>query len=136
VESGNETILVVEDEPAVRALTARILEGAGYTVLHEGDPAGAVELFDGYAGVVHLLLTDVVLPGMSGRVLAERIAAMQGVHPNVLFMSGYTQDAIVHDGRLDAGVHFLEKPFTRDALLRKVREVLDWPSEGQLKMPV
>jgi len=136
VERGNETILVVEDEPAVRALTARILEGAGYTVLHEGDPADAVKLFDGYAGVVHLLLTDVVLPGMSGRVLSETIAAKQGVHPGVLFMSGYTQDAIVHDGRLDAGVQFLEKPFTRDALLRKVREVLDRPLLGQLEMPL
>ena len=136
VERGSETILVVEDEPAVRALTARILEGAGYTVLHEGDPADAVKLFDGYAGVVHLLLTDVVLPGMSGRVLSETIAAKQGVHPGVLFMSGYTQDAIVHDGRLDAGVQFLEKPFTRDALLRKVREVLDRPLEGQLEMPL
>ncbi|MHB8870208.1 MAG: PAS domain S-box protein [Thermoleophilia bacterium] len=136
VERGNETVLVVEDEPAVRALTARILEGAGYTVLHAGDPADAVKLFDGYAGVVHLLLTDVVLPGMSGRVLSETIAAKQGVHPGVLFMSGYTQDAIVHDGRLDAGVHFLEKPFTRDALLRKVREVLDRPREGQLEMDV
>ncbi|MBU2602582.1 MAG: response regulator, partial [Actinobacteria bacterium] len=136
VDGGKETILVVEDEPAVRALTVRVLEAAGYTVLQEGDPAQALELFDEYGRLVHLLLTDVVLPGMSGRTLADTITARQGVSPKVLFMSGYTQNAIVHEGRLDVGVDFLEKPFTPDGLLRKIREVLDRPQDRQLEMDV
>lgn len=133
---GAETILVVEDETLVRALIVRILEGAGYVVLQEGSPVDALALFDEYGGFVHLLLTDVVLPGMSGRKLAETIAARQGVSPKVLFMSGYTQNAIVHNGRLDEGVDFLEKPFAPDGLLRMIREVLDRPQEGQLAMDV
>ncbi|MBU2603377.1 MAG: PAS domain S-box protein [Actinobacteria bacterium] len=136
IRGGEETILVVEDEEVVRALTVRILEAAGYTVLQEGDPREALKLYDEYGGVVHLLLTDVVLPGMSGRALADSITAKQGVPPHTLFMSGYTQNAIVHDGRLDPGVDFLEKPFTPDGLLRKVRAVLDRLAEGQLEMPV
>ncbi|MHB1414103.1 MAG: ATP-binding protein [Chloroflexota bacterium] len=133
---GSETILVVEDEPLVRALVVRILEGGGYVVLQEGSPVDALALFDDHGGVVHLLLTDVVLPGMSGQTLAETVTARQGVSPKVLFMSGYTQNAIVHNGRLEAGVNFLEKPFTPDGLLRKIREVLDRPQEGQLEMDV
>ena len=126
---GDETILIVEDDPAVRALTTRILEAAGYTVLQEGDPLEAVKLFDGHGGRVHLLLTDVVLPGMSGRALAECIVAREGLSPRTLYMSGYTREAVVHDGRLDADVEFLEKPFTRDGLLRAVRAVLEQPEE-------
>ncbi|MHB1414090.1 MAG: ATP-binding protein, partial [Chloroflexota bacterium] len=136
VDGGCETILVVEDEPAVRALVVRVLEAAGYTVLQEGDPAEALKLYEEYGGLVHLLLTDVVLPGMSGKTLADRIAAKQGTPPRTLFMSGYTQNAVVHNGRLEAGVNFLEKPFTPDGLLRKIREVLDRPQEGQLEMDV
>ncbi|HZK48736.1 MAG TPA: PAS domain S-box protein, partial [Thermoleophilia bacterium] len=131
---GHETILVVEDEPAVRALAVRVLEGAGYTVLHEGDPTEALKLYDAHGGTIHLLLTDVVLPGMSGKVLADTISAKQGVRPRVLFMSGYTHDAIVHGGRLDASVNFLEKPFTRLGLLDKVRGVLDQPIDGQISL--
>jgi nitrogen-specific signal transduction histidine kinase/ActR/RegA family two-component response regulator len=134
--SGNETVLVVEDEPAVRALTARVLEAAGYTVLQEGDPAEALKLYDGHGGSVHLLLTDVVLPGMSGKVLADTLAMKRGTPLRTLYMSGYTRDVIVHDGRLDPGVDFLEKPFTPDGLLRKVRGALDRPMEGQLAMDV
>ncbi len=129
VRSGDETILIVEDEPAVRALTGRLLEAAGYTVLQEGSPAGALKLYDEYGGLIHLLLTDVVLPGMSGRTLAESLAAKHGARPRILFMSGYTRNAVVHDGRLDPDVDFLEKPFTPEALLRKVREALDRPAE-------
>lgn len=136
VEGGKETILIVEDEPAVRALTVRVLKGAGYTVLQEGDPREALKLYDGYGGLIHLLLTDVVMPGMSGKTLADSLAAKQGAHPRFLFMSGYTKNAIVHDGRLDSDVDFLEKPFTPEGLLRKVREVLDRPAEGQLVMPI
>ncbi|MBU2602363.1 MAG: PAS domain S-box protein, partial [Actinobacteria bacterium] len=136
VDGGNETILVVEDEPAVRALTVRVLEAAGYTVLQEGDPAEALKLYEEHGGLVHLLLTDVILPGMSGRTLADTITARQGVSPKVLFMSGYTQNAIVHEGRLDVGVDFLGKPFAPDALLRKVREVLDRPQDRQLETDV
>jgi DNA-binding response OmpR family regulator len=134
-QGGSETILVVEDEPAVRALAVRVLEGAGYTVLQEGDPTEALKLFNTYSGTIHMLLTDVVLPGMSGKVLADTIAAEQGVHPRVLFMSGYTQNAIVHEGRLNPNVGFIEKPFTLDGLLYKVRETLDRP-DGQLEMPM
>src|SRR5680860_252325 len=130
VEGGHETILVVEDEPAVRVLTGRILKAAGYTILAEGDPAEALKLYDEYGGVVHLLLTDVALPGMSGKALAESLAVKQGVQPRVLFMSGYIQDDIVREGRLAASVDFLEKPFTSEGLLGKVREVLDRPAEG------
>ncbi|MHB8868077.1 MAG: hybrid sensor histidine kinase/response regulator [Thermoleophilia bacterium] len=133
---GSETVLVVEDEGAVRSLVVRILERAGYVVLQEDSPHEALALFDEYGGVVHLLLTDVVLPDMSGKALAETLTARQGISPKVLFMSGYTQNAIVHNGRLDPDVHFLEKPFAPDGLLRKVREVLDRPLEGQLEMPL
>ncbi|MHB0981345.1 MAG: ATP-binding protein [Thermoleophilia bacterium] len=136
VTAGGETILVVEDEPAVRALTVRILEGAGYTVMQAGDPAGALELYEDHGALVHLLLTDVVLPGMSGRALAEVLTGKRGAHPRVLFMSGYTKDAIVHDGRLDRGVEFLEKPFTADGLLSKVRDVLDRPMGGQRDLAI
>ncbi|MHB8869998.1 MAG: ATP-binding protein [Thermoleophilia bacterium] len=126
---GSKTILVVEDEPAVRTFTVRVLKEAGYGVLQAGAPAEALALFDECGQQVHLLLTDVVLPGMSGRTLAQTICARQGGSPRVLYMSGYTQNAIVHDGRLDAGVALLEKPFTPEALLLKVLDVLDGPAE-------
>ncbi len=135
-EGGTETILLVEDEPAVRALAARVLKAAGYTVLEEGDPARALMLFDRHEGLIQLLLTDVVLPGMSGKALADCVATKQGAPPATLFMSGYAQSAIVHDGRLDLDVNFLEKPFTPEGLLRKVREVLDRQSDGQLGLQI
>jgi PAS domain S-box-containing protein len=121
--AGTETILLVEDEDAVRALAREILQSAGYQVLEGPTPEEALATAAAHAGPIHLLLTDVILPRISGRQLA---AALLSSRPEarVLFCSGYTDDAISHHGILEPGVHFLQKPFTGDALLRKVREVL------------
>jgi two-component system, cell cycle sensor histidine kinase and response regulator CckA len=118
-----QTILVVEDQPAVRALITSVLEKAGYRVVAAGDPDGAVSLCRQHDGDIDLLLTDVVLPGADGRELARRVLALRpGVR--VVYMSGYTDDAIVHHGVLEPGTAFIEKPITADMLLRKVREYL------------
>jgi CheY-like chemotaxis protein len=122
---GTETILAVEDEIEVRKLVAEILKGQGYTVIEASDGEEAMKVSRENAGKkIHLLLTDVVMPGMSGRELAV-VLGLQ--HPNmkVLYMSGYTDNAIVHHGVLEEGVNYIQKPFTLDALARKVREVLD-----------
>ena len=122
---GSETILVVEDEAPVRAVTRQLLERNGYTVLEAPDGPSALALVDGEAGGRHidLLLTDVIMPGMSGRELAAQLNERR---PNVrvLFMSGYTDDAVVRHGMLEPGLAYLEKPFRPTALLRKVRGVL------------
>jgi two-component system, cell cycle sensor histidine kinase and response regulator CckA len=124
--SGSETILLVEDEPKVRALARAILQRKGYTVLEAADGAQALAIYDEHARAIDLLLTDVVMPRMSGREVAERLAALQpGLR--VLFMSGYTDDAIVHHGVLEAEVAFVQKPITPDSLSEKVRAVLDAP---------
>jgi PAS domain S-box-containing protein len=124
LSKGTETILVVEDEEALRKIAQRILGLAGYKVLTAANGHDALLVSAEHAGEVQLLLTDVVMPRMSGRVLAEELVKTQ---PNlkVLYMSGYTDDAIVHHGVLEAGIHFLPKPFTSADLMRKVREVLD-----------
>jgi two-component system cell cycle sensor histidine kinase/response regulator CckA len=121
---GSETILLVEDEEEVRELAREILEQMGYTLLTAGDPAESIRISRGGAGVIHLLVTDVVMPGMSGRQLADQLVS-ERPRLKVLYMSGYTDDAIVHHGVLDPGVAFVQKPFTPDSLSRKVREVLD-----------
>jgi CheY-like chemotaxis protein len=121
---GTETILVVEDEEALRKVAGRALDAAGYTVLTAADGDEALLASAQHAGDIHLLLTDVVMPRMGGRVLAERLRKMRPTL-KVLCMSGYTDDAIVHHGVLDAGTHFLAKPFTAADLTRKVREALD-----------
>jgi len=122
---GSETILLVEDEAPVRAVTRQLLQRNGYTVLEAPDGPTALALVDGEKGSQHvdLLLTDVIMPGMSGRELAEQLKARR---PEVraLFMSGYTDDAVVRHGMLEPGLAYLEKPFRPTALLRKVREVL------------
>jgi two-component system, cell cycle sensor histidine kinase and response regulator CckA len=128
------TILVVEDEPAVLGLTTRILERQGYEVLGAGSPNEAIALFDHHPTRIDLVLSDVVLPGMSGRAMVELLLRRQGVAPRILYMSGYTRNAIVHGGRLDEGLSFLEKPFTPEMLVRKVREVLNAPLEGQMRL--
>jgi CheY-like chemotaxis protein len=122
---GDETILLVEDEPAVRALAARVLRGQGYTVFEAGQGAEALAIARAQPrGTIDLLLTDVVMPAMSGKALADALQAeLLGL--KVLFISGYTDNAIVHHGRLDPGVAFLPKPFSPAALARRVREVLD-----------
>ena len=121
--STSETVLLVEDENDLRALATEILDDAGYAVLVAGGPGEAMERARRHEGPIHLLLTDVVMPEMSGRDLAERLTP---AHPEmkVLYMSGYTADTIGHHGVLDAGTALLQKPFTPDALTRKVREVL------------
>ena len=122
--TGSETLLVVEDEQAVRALTRMTLEARGYRVLAAASAAEALELVASHPGPIPLVITDVIMPGMSGGELAERVAALRP-EARVIFVSGYTDDTIAHHGVLDPGVHFLQKPFTLDALARKVREVLD-----------
>ena len=121
---GSETILLVEDEESIRSLVLRILQAHGYTVLEAGRPYEALEISKRFDGPIHLLFTDVVMPQMSGREVAERISAAR---PNtkILYMSGYTDQAIAHHGVLNPGVPFLQKPFTPEALTLKVREVLD-----------
>jgi CheY-like chemotaxis protein len=121
---GEETILVVEDDPVLRELFCEILAGKGYSILHAGSGKEAVLLSGGFKEPIHLLVTDIVMPGMNGRELADRIsAARQGI--KVIFMSGYTDDAISHHGVLGDGIEFLEKPFSPETLANKVREVLD-----------
>jgi len=120
---GTETILLVEDNGGLRKLARRILVSSGYRVLQAADGEEALLVLERYQEPVHLLLTDVVMPGMNGRVLAERVGAVRpGM--NVLYTSGYTDEAIVHHGVLDEGTAFVGKPFTAAELLRKVREVL------------
>jgi two-component system, cell cycle sensor histidine kinase and response regulator CckA len=121
---GGETILLVEDDDQVRAVASSILKDAGYRVFQAGTPAEAFALCAEHGDEIDLLLTDVVMPKMSGRQLAEQIVALRA-NVKVLFMSGYTDDAIVRHGVLDSGVAFLQKPLTPSALTRRIREVLD-----------
>jgi PAS domain S-box-containing protein len=121
---GSETVLVAEDEVAVRTLAGRILRDRGYNVIEAADGIEALCFAQEYAGEIHLILTDVVMPGMSGRELVSKIEA---VRPGIkaLYISGYTDNAIVRHGILDPGIAFLQKPFTIDGFARKVRAVID-----------
>lgn len=121
---GTETVLLVEDEIVVRRMTSMILSSNGYRVLEAADAAEALAVFEVHGDEIELLLTDVIMPGMSGRVLAEKIRLIRAQLP-VLYMSGYTDDAIVRHGLLSDGLKFLQKPFTAEVLTRKVRDVLD-----------
>jgi len=121
---GSETILVAEDDHAVRAVTGEILRRAGYTVIEAASGEEALEAARSHAGRIDLLLTDVVMPGKSAPALAREFAALQG-GARVLFMSGYTNDAISQQGLIDRGVNYIEKPFEVATLTRKVRDVLD-----------
>ncbi|MEW6669002.1 MAG: PAS domain S-box protein [Thermodesulfobacteriota bacterium] len=122
--TGSETILLVEDEDHLEKLAASILTRSGYRVLEARNGEDALAVSGAHNGPIHLLLTDVVMPGMNGRELAERITSLRrGIR--VLYMSGYTDDAIAPYGILEQGVVLLQKPFTPEALARKVREVLD-----------
>jgi len=136
VEPGTETILLVEDEANLRYLARQYLEKQGYRVIEAADGAVAMQIAVAHEGVIHLLLTDVIMPGMNGRELAQRISE---IRPNVkvLYMSGYTENVIGQDGTLDAGVRLLQKPFNLRDLKSKVREVLDatpTPPEAVMSM--
>ena len=124
VARGTETVLVVEDEPALRLVARKILESAGYTVLVASNGDEALTCFHRTVTPVHLLLTDVVMPGMSGPALVARLRE-EGGRTTVLYTSGYADEALTGDGARDEHIHFLAKPYTGTTLLRKVREVLD-----------
>ena len=127
-----KTVLLVEDEPAVRAFVRRCLEGFGYAVLDAGDPRDAIAIARNHASGIDLVLTDIVLPEMSGRDLVDRLSA---IRPSIraLYMSGYGVEEIVHHGMMEPGIKMLSKPFTREALARKVREVLEPPDVTEVR---
>lgn len=124
MQRGNEKVLLVEDDPMLLDMGKDMLEALGYDVLKAGHPEEAIQIANEETKAVHLLITDVVMPGMNGRDLASHL---QPLHPDLkcLFMSGYTADFIAHHGVLEEGVHFIQKPFTMQDLAAKVREVLD-----------
>src|SRR5215469_10356545 len=132
-QTAHETVLVVEDESKLRRLASLALQDEGYTVLEASDGAAAIRVAQTYSGPIHLLLTDVVMPAMNGRELAQRISALRP-EARVLYMSGYTENVIGHNGMLEEGVNLLQKPFSLPALKAKVREVLDavLPQEAQM----
>jgi CheY-like chemotaxis protein len=127
--TGTETILVVEDEEALRKVARRSLEGAGYTVLAAGAGDEALLISAQHAGEIHLLLTDVVMPRMSGKALAQALLKTRPL-TKVLYMSGYADNAFLHQGVVDEGTHFIGKPFTATDVTHKVRSVLDSDSNN------
>jgi len=126
VPGGTETVLLVEDAAAVRAVTKQVLERQGYMVLEAADGEAALQLTQRHRGPIHLLLTDVVMPRVSGRELAEQFARLRP-DAKVLYASGYTDDSVVRHGILESGTAYLQKPFSPESLARKVRDVLDAP---------
>jgi CheY-like chemotaxis protein len=124
VARGSETILVVEDDNAVRTITLRVLKAQGYNVLEAADGPSALAALESHQGPVQLLFTDVVLPGMGGREVAERVRALRP-DMKILFTSGYTDDVILQNKLLEHNVLVLQKPFTPATLAAKVREILD-----------
>ena len=124
---GKETILLVEDEGSVAILARRVLEREGYRVLEAREGQEALRISGRYVGPIHMILTDVVMPVMSGREVAHRLLS-ERPEVKVLYMSGYTDDEVLQHGILDCDIGFLQKPFTDDTLARKVREVLDTPA--------
>jgi PAS domain S-box-containing protein len=128
-----ETILLVEDENTLRHLARQYLSNQGYTVLEANNGVAALQLSATHPGPIHLLLTDVIMPGMNGRELAERISAARP-ETRVLFMSGYTENAIGHNGVMEPGINLLQKPFTLPALTAKVRETIDTPLPQEVFM--
>jgi CheY-like chemotaxis protein len=123
---GTETVLVVEDAEPLRALIREFLKFGGYTVLEAENGNEAIQIAGAFGGPIHLLLTDVVMPRMGGQQLAEQLMSIRPAM-KVLYMSGYPSDGIANSGILSAGVVLLEKPFTREILSRRVRQVLDDP---------
>lgn len=124
IKRGSETVLLVEDEDMVRKLASELLAESGYTVLEANGGEAAIHLGKEHKARIDLLITDVVMPKLSGKEVAEQL---QAIHPEtrVLFMSGYTDEAIVHHGIVDSGIAFIQKPFSERALAQKIRDVLD-----------
>jgi DNA-binding response OmpR family regulator len=121
---GNEIILLVEDEPAILKMTARILQSLGYDVITASNPGEAVRLVKEFKAEIHLLMTDVIMPGMNGRDLADRLMTLKkGMR--CLFMSGYTSDIVANQGVLSEGVSFIQKPFSQKELAAKIRDVFN-----------
>ena len=129
--SGTETILVVEDEEGVRSLINLALESSGYEVLETNSPEDALESAPSYDGPIHLLLTDVVMPQMSGPMVAEKVTALRP-DIKVLYMSGYTDDSVVRHGVLAQEMPFIQKPFSPIALRSKIREVLGGENKQEM----
>jgi two-component system, cell cycle sensor histidine kinase and response regulator CckA len=129
VKRGSETILLVEDDPAVRELVTAMLETQGYNVLVAQDPRDVGTICEQHDGRIHLLLTDLILPGMSGREIAKRVGQLRP-EVAVLFMSGYTDDALIHSHGFDETFAFLQKPFSSVTLGAKIREVLEADGSG------
>ena len=121
------TILVVDDDPWVRVLARDVLAGEGYRVLEASDGQDAIGVAAEHPGPIHLLLTDVTIPDMDGPALAAALRKERGRELRLLYMSGYADQAIVRHGVLDADVAYLPKPFTTEAIARRVRDVLDAP---------
>lgn len=132
LRGGSETILLVEDAAPLRELTRRLLEDLGYTVLDSGDPVQAIRIAAAHEGSLPLMITDVMMPGFSGLVLAQKLAATRP-ETRVLYTSGYADDLVFQDVVLGPDVAFLEKPFTRDSFVRKVRDLLDLPARPSLQ---
>jgi PAS domain S-box-containing protein len=130
---GHETVLLVEDEENLRRLARQALENQGYSVIDAPDGAAAIQISQAHQGPIHLLLTDVIMPGMNGRELANKISPTRP-EMRVLYMSGYTENHIGHNGTLDEGITLLQKPFTLPALKAKVRQVLDTPLPQEIHM--
>ena len=130
---GHETILLVEDEENLRRLARQSLETQGYRVIDAPDGAAAIRISQAHPGPIHLLLTDVIMPGMNGRELANQLSPTRP-EMKVLYMSGYTENHIGHNGTLDEGITLLQKPFTLPALKAKVREMLDTPLPQEIHM--
>jgi CheY-like chemotaxis protein len=124
IPRGSETILIAEDSEEVRKLAAKMLRRQGYTVLEATHGDEALSVCKQHKEAIHLLVTDIVMPRMSGRELAGRLAEIQP-RIKVLYMSGYTDNAVVHHGVLDKGTHYIQKPFTLEGMARIVRVVLD-----------
>ncbi len=121
--TGSETVLIVEDQPMLRALIRRMLESAGYAVLSAENPVEGLRIARSHAGLIDVLLTDVIMPGMNGRALVEQLAQIRP-ETEPIFMSAYTEDIVDHHGELLRGASFIGKPFTKDDLCAKIREVL------------
>ena len=129
---GTETVLLVEDQDEVRQVAQEILRRCGYHVIVARNAGEALLSCERHPRNIHLLLTDVVMPQMSGRELAERLVDIRPTM-KVLYMSGYTENAIVHHGILDSGIAYLQKPLVPEMLARRVREVLDTPGRPEIR---